>query len=182
MQSDARTGPPGRLNLVQNTKNNIHVYSKSPSPTDRRESSLNQSRFTSSSADDSSNGNGLQAEDFNAVLDLTHTCAKYGDYIYLNGTVAAEADSDTNERVGFVHADGHYGNVGFMLENGSLELKNFRECLFQIIPMLNYESTNTRRELDMMSRRKSSNFNMEKVNEKEMVDIRMNQEKVRQHT
>ncbi|GMI17805.1 hypothetical protein TrLO_g6323 [Triparma laevis f. longispina] len=177
MQSDARTGPPGRLNLVQNTKNNIHVYSKSPSPTDRRESSLNQSRFTSSSADDSSNGNGLQAEDFNAVLDLTHTCAKYGDYIYLNGTVAAEADSDTNERVGFVHADGHYGNVGFMLENGSLELKNFRECLFQIIPMLNYESTNTRRELDMMSRRKSSNFNMEKVNEKEMVDIRMNQEK-----
>ena len=109
---------------------------------------------------------------------MTHTCAKYGDFIYLNGTVTAEADSDTT--VGFIHADGHYGNVGFMLEKkSSRELKNFRECLFQIIPMLNYESTNTRRELDMMSRRKSSNFNMEKVNEKEMVDIRMNQEKVR---
>ncbi|GMI08106.1 hypothetical protein TrVE_jg11753 [Triparma verrucosa] len=68
----------------------------------------------------------------------------YGDVIYFYHRSQNYSKDDQNNAIvsGFMHADPCIERVGFQTMHHSHTPGNFHDCLFQILPMLNYDSSN----------------------------------------
>ena len=69
----------------------------------------------------------------------------YGDVVYFYHSNVAEATKrgkqGPNSCTGFMHADPCIERVGFQTIGEQGAPPNFQDCLYQILPMLNYDST-----------------------------------------
>ncbi|GMI35216.1 hypothetical protein TeGR_g14298, partial [Tetraparma gracilis] len=118
-----------------------------------------------------------EPEDPSSLEESSLEQVSFGDFVYLHGITGGSQksvknlgeDTTTASGVGgYLHADRSFGRVGFQTEGE--ELRGFEDCLFQLIPQLNFDSVATK---NALMRRPSFSGN---ADEQEMVDIRIKQE------
>jgi len=114
--------------------------------------------------------NDVDGEDEIDLLNNDLESLQFGDVVYfyfsqMGETTAAPAFS------GFMQADACIERVGFQTQDPKeTSPPNFHECLFQVLPMMNYDSSTSKQEL---SRRKSFAAN---GSERDMIEHRVKQE------